>query len=106
MVVLVVAVGLALAGCSNPCEKLAKAVCTKANDAKICDQAKADAKKSDKKQYPDCEKQLAKVDEVVKGLKASEEAKKLGAKGIETPPPAPPAPPAPPPPPAPVAPTQ
>jgi len=75
----VTAAFLAITGCSNPCEKLASAVCDKAKDANICAQAKKDAKKPGDQALAECKKQLGQVDEVVKFLKAAEEAKKASA---------------------------
>jgi hypothetical protein len=97
-----------MTGCSNPCEKLASAVCAKAQDANICEQAKKDAKKSGNKALAECKKQLSQVDEVVKFLKAAEAAKKGEGQVVEAAPsklpldsPAPPPAPAPAPPEAP-----
>jgi type IV secretory pathway TrbL component len=112
----VVAMGLGAAACGNPCDKLAKAVCDKVKDAKICDSMKEKAKKADKNHKDKCKEQLKDVDKVVAGLQMAEKMKDMfknlgqkvmgGAQPAPAPAPAPaaPAPAAPAPAPAPAAP--
>jgi hypothetical protein len=100
MKVFALAIGLAFVGlaCSNPCDKLAKEVCAKANDQKACDAYKEKMKAAGAKVTKEsCEKLLGALDKEVA------KAKRWAGGTVMPPPPAPPAPP--PPAPAPVAPT-
>src|SRR5204863_3369090 len=72
---LAVAFGLGAVACGNPCDKLAKAVCDKAKDQKICDSFTAKAKSMDKNV---CKEQIKTVDAIVLGLQAVEKAKDVG----------------------------
>ena len=75
---LAAAMSLGAVSCGNPCDKLAKAVCDKSKDAKICDSFKAKAKNMDKNV---CKEQMKNVDNIVTGLQMAEKLKE-GFKNI------------------------
>ena len=91
--------------CGNPCQKLAKAVCDKVKDPKICEAQKARAKASADADKEKCKAQLQNIDKFVEGLQKFQQMKDMfkdfgdGAMkkcaGLLAPPPPPPPAPAP-----------
>ncbi len=73
-----VAMSFGTLACGNPCEKLAKAVCDKVKDPKICDAQKARAKAAtsdaDKEK---CKARLQNVDKFVEGLQKFQQMKDM-----------------------------
>ena len=72
-----VALSLAAIGCGNPCEKLAKAVCDKVKDAKICEAQKARAKSLGEPDKDKCKSQLQSLDKFVEGLQKFQQMKEM-----------------------------